>query len=143
MVLFEVVNCRRKVCRVYAIGPSSQKCHLIDFLNELEANYDADRDSLYALFDFTVDKGFELIKNKSALLRDGVFRVREGNLRVFWFYDEGKIIVCTHGIIKKKQKADKEDVKYAIQLRKKYFSLNRSEIPMILYEEYPHEKGNI
>jgi len=135
MVLFEVVNCRGKVCKVYAIGASRQECYLIDFLNELEANYDANRDGLYALFDFTVDKGFELIRSKSVFLRDGVFRVREGNLRVFWFYDEGKVIVCTHGIIKKKQKTDKGDLDYAIEVKRRYFSEKGKEIIIIPYED--------
>jgi hypothetical protein len=98
MVLFEVVNCRGKVCKIYAVGSSPTRCHLTDFLNVLEANYHTNRDGLYALFDLTAEKGFDSIRNKSVHLRNGIFRVREGNLRVFWFYDEDKIVVCTHGI---------------------------------------------
>lgn len=135
MVLFEIVNCRGKVFRVYAIGSSVTRCDLLDFLNDLESNYHANRDGLYALFDVTAEKGFDLIKHKSVPLRKGIFRVREGDLRVFWFYDEDRIMVCTHGIIKKKQETDKGELDYAIEVKKRYFRSKGTEIPIVPYED--------
>jgi phage-related protein len=76
-----------------------------------------------------------MIKARSVPLRNGVFRVREGNLRVFWFYDQDKVVVCTHGKIKKSQKTKKDDLEYAIELKKRYFSLERTKIPIVKYED--------
>ena len=135
MILFEVVNCREGGCKIYAIGSSPSRCHLLDFLNDLEANYHTNRDGLYALFDLTAEKGLDMIKGKSAYLRNGVFRVREGNLRVFWFYDQDKVVICTHGAIKKSQKTKRDDLEYALELKKLYFSLDRTQIPIIKYED--------
>ncbi|MBM4331341.1 MAG: hypothetical protein FJ117_08985 [Deltaproteobacteria bacterium] len=143
MVLFEIVNCRDNVFKVYAVGSSPTRCDLLDFLNELESNYQTNRDGLYALFDQTAEKGIDLIKHKSVPLRKGIFRVSEGDLRVFWFYDQEKIIICTHAIIKKKQKTDKRELDYAIEMKERYFRSKGTKIPIIPYEDQENEKENI
>jgi len=66
------------------LAPPPSRCHLLDFLNELEANYHTNRDGLYALFDLTAEKGLDVIKGKSAHLRNGVFSPLPLKLMLFW-----------------------------------------------------------
>jgi len=47
-------------------------------------------------------------------------------LRVLWFYDEGKVIVCTHGFWKTTQKTPSAEIQKAQQLRKDYLRAKRS-----------------
>lgn len=41
---------------------------------------------------------------------------------MFWFYDEGRVVVCTHGIVKKSQKTPKQAIEHAKQAREAYFA---------------------
>ena len=50
-----------------------------------------------------------------------IFQIRTNHLRVFWFYDEGNIIICTHGFIKKCKKTPKNEIKKANRIMEKYF----------------------
>lgn len=49
----------------------------------------------------------------------------QGRLRVFYFFDEGKVVVCTHGLVKKTQKTPKSDIKIAVRVREQYFAAKR------------------
>lgn len=75
--------------------------------------------------------GNQLRMPYSKPLRDGIFELRTifGNdiTRVFYFFDEGKIIMVTNGIVKKSQKTPKEDIEYAIEARKTYFKRKEEE----------------
>ncbi len=52
-------------------------------------------------------------------------KVKGNQYRVFAFWDinKNKVVVCTHGLIKKTQKTPKKDIDKAEQLRKKYLGL--------------------
>lgn len=47
-------------------------------------------------------------------------------LRVLWFYDQGKIVVCTHGFWKTTQRTPKAEIEKAQRLRKDYLLAKRS-----------------
>lgn len=44
---------------------------------------------------------------------DGLFEFKRGKLRVFWFYDQDRIVICSHGLVKKAQKTPKRDLERA------------------------------
>ncbi len=52
--------------------------------------------------------------------KEKIYEYIKGSLRVFWFEDEGRIIVCTHGIVKKSQKTKKQDIDKALGVKKSY-----------------------
>jgi putative component of toxin-antitoxin plasmid stabilization module len=65
---------------------------------------------------------------KSAALREGLFEFKTGakkgpKLRVFWFYDKGKVIICTHGVWKRE--AVPTEIDKAIATKKRYFNAQR------------------
>jgi len=47
-------------------------------------------------------------------------------LRVLWFYDEGRIVVCTHGFWKTTQRTPPAEIEKAKKLRKEYLAAKRS-----------------
>lgn len=55
-----------------------------------------------------------------------LWQFRSGDIRIPWFYDEGKIIVCSHLFIKKCQKTPPSEISRAIKLKQEYFSHKKS-----------------
>jgi mRNA-degrading endonuclease RelE of RelBE toxin-antitoxin system len=51
---------------------------------------------------------------------DGIYAIKDGQVRIYCFYDEGRLILLTNGAIKKRDKADPEDLKRAKRLRQVY-----------------------
>ena len=48
-------------------------------------------------------------------------------LLAFWDNDTGRLIIATHGFIKKTQKTPEKEIERAIALRKEYFaSINKN-----------------
>ncbi|MGH9438171.1 MAG: type II toxin-antitoxin system RelE/ParE family toxin [Terriglobia bacterium] len=63
-------------------------------------------------------------------LRDKILELREpvikgGTLRVLYFYDKGRILVCANGILKKTNKTPDELIDAAIAIRAKYLAAVR------------------
>jgi len=57
-------------------------------------------------------------------LEDGIFEVRapKGLIRLFFFYDEGRIVVCSHAAIKPKKKTLRTEISRARRARKTYLA---------------------
>lgn len=55
---------------------------------------------------------------------DGLYEIRvqvgSNRLRIFCFFDEGKLIVLAHGIQKKTQKTPKKEIEKALKIKKEY-----------------------
>lgn len=49
-----------------------------------------------------------------------------GGLRVFCFWDDGSLIVCTHGYLKGAQRAPKRELQRAENLKRNYFRAKQS-----------------
>jgi phage-related protein len=49
-----------------------------------------------------------------------------GDLRVPYFFDGGRIIVCTHGFLKKGRKTKQADIDRATRERERYFGAQES-----------------
>lgn len=54
-------------------------------------------------------------------IKGKLFEFVQGRLRVFWFYDEGRLIICTSGFVKKNQKTPRSEIERAIQVMNEYF----------------------
>ena len=53
---------------------------------------------------------------------DGIYAIKSDDARLYCFFDKGKMILLTHGIIKKRQKLRLEDLKKAKLMREKYLN---------------------
>jgi len=121
MVLFEI-RTEGNQFHFYAIGVSPDHCELLEFLNSLGSNYEATKNSLFALFDKISIHGPLRNAEKSHKLND-IWEFIQGDLRIFYFYGKGKRIICTHGLIKKGSKIKRGDIERAEKLREEYLRL--------------------
>jgi len=54
-------------------------------------------------------------------------RPRSGaHLRVIWFYDKGRVVVCTHAFTKAGRKTPSNEIEKAKKIRERYFGKNAS-----------------
>jgi phage-related protein len=63
-------------------------------------------------------------------LGDDIFEFKAGpergkKLRVLWFYDEGRLVVCTHSFMKDRRKTPPDEKARAILMRRTYFDAKR------------------
>lgn len=56
---------------------------------------------------------------------DGLYEIKVttafNNIRIFCFFDHGRIVVLTNCFVKKSQKTPKKELEIAIRLKKEYF----------------------
>ncbi|MGH8221177.1 MAG: type II toxin-antitoxin system RelE/ParE family toxin [Steroidobacteraceae bacterium] len=112
---------------VYAVCSDENTCPLLDLVDELDEKRGAK-----VMSDLK-----ELVPNSSQAdwarihfswpLRgcDGIFEFRwstrgGGTPRVFWFFDKGHILVCSHGLNKKGNSIDRREIEIAEAARAQY-----------------------
>jgi phage-related protein len=116
--------------RLMAVGAQeSEKVQLpfLDFQREAASREPREWPKLVRIMDHTADAGPPKDEEKSKLLREGIFEFRtKGGLRLLWFYDEGRVVICVNGYIKRGQKTPNAEIDAAIQWKNKYFDAKRS-----------------
>ena len=108
--------------RVYAWG-DEKSCEAVEFLEELEADSNSDAIRLLNLIQRTADHGPPMNPQHSRLLDDGIYEFKAPNTaRLLWFYDESRIIICTHGFSGKRGsgKTPRKEIDRAREIRKEY-----------------------
>ena len=84
-----------------------------------------------------VDYGLVLLKTQDRLpakfvkhIRDGLYELRteyNGNIyRVFFIFDEGKIVVLFNGFQKKRQKTPTSEITKALKIKEEYYEYKRT-----------------
>lgn len=111
---------RRGCWTVLALRTARGECPLVEFLTELESDLSRDGRRLLALFDRVAQHGPPRNPEISRSLGDGLWEWRQGRLRVPWFYDGKRLVVCTHGFVKKTRKAPKAELARARRERERY-----------------------
>ena len=107
-------------CRVYLLadGPS---CPAEDFLSESAKFHPDEFAKLTKLLDHSCDHGLPKNKQKVNTLGDGLFEFKTiGGLRLVWFWDANRIILCTHGFLKKRQTTPSGELTTAAKWKKAY-----------------------
>lgn len=80
-----------------------------------------ERSKLMPLLQYTARAGTIKNEQKFKSIGDGLFEFKGFQSRMFCFFDEGRIIILTHGCIKKRDKLDPAEVKKARSRREEYF----------------------
>jgi hypothetical protein len=78
------------------------------------------RSGIMALITRVADYGNPENETRFIHEEDGIYAFKDGQVRVYCFFDKGRIIILTNGDIKKKNKADPSELKKAKKLRKAY-----------------------
>ena len=99
---------------------------LLEFLEGLGANLEKDKDHMLGLLERVASSGPPRNTEVSHKLQGDIWEFIKGRLRVFWFYDEGRVVVCTHGLMKKSQKIPKGEITHAEQVRQAYLAAKQA-----------------
>ncbi len=97
-------------------------CPTEDFLENGEATTQASREGLSIILQHIAENGLNGASwVHEANKQEGIYEFTKGKLRLFFFKGvNNQIAVCTTGVIKKQQKADKPSVNKAIGYKKQY-----------------------
>ena len=85
--------------------------HLLqEFINELSSS---DQKKIQALIKYTAENGTPRNPEKFKMLGDGLFEFKSYQVRIFCAFRGKAVLILTHGIIKKKDKHNKQDIQRA------------------------------
>lgn len=111
--------------RILAACDKRGECLLLEFLDGLGTDMQKDSDRMLVLLE-KVALGGPLRNDKQSHKIEGdIWEFIQGRLRVLYFYDEGRVVVCTHGFVKKTQKAPKGEIATANRVREQYLAAKR------------------
>lgn len=120
-----------RVNRIAAMG-TTKGCELLQLLEVLhqEPPYEVGTDQqaeavkMAALLRHVAECGIPRNEQKCRVLKGtDLFEFKTtGGLRILAFWDEGRLIVCTHGFMKKSQKTPKKELERGMRLREQYFA---------------------
>lgn len=115
----------REVWDVLLLADDQGRCEAMDVIQQLEEQ--GGRGMLALLRDRVPRLGPP--KDNAALsshVEDGIWEFRKGSVRLFWFYDEGKIVVGTNAYKKQGQRAPRRHIQSAKELRDAYLAAKRA-----------------
>jgi phage-related protein len=106
---------------VYAFG-HDDGCPLFDFLERLERDDEAEHAKIMARISQTAECGPPRNVEQCRFIPElGGFELKtRGGVRVFAFYEERRLIICSHGFLKKKQKTPRAQLDRATATRTEY-----------------------
>src|SRR6266704_224893 len=93
-------------------------CEADEYLKELS---EKEKSKLIPLLKYTADTGPVKNEQKFKNIGNGIFEFKGFQSRLFCFFDEGRIIILTHGFIKKRDKLDSADIQKARSRKEDYF----------------------
>lgn len=121
MILREI---RRATYGIYAIE-TEQGCSVADFLDELKDKRHDQYVKMMALIEMTAEHGPPRNVEKCRMLPAyNGFELKASQVRIMAFWEKEKMIICSHGFIKKKNKTDKNELKRLKQTRELYLRLS-------------------
>lgn len=120
---------------VYATSKERDQGELLEFFESLGPNLQKDRNHVLALFERVASEGVPRNIEISHQIRGKLFEFIQGRLRVFWFYDEGRLIICTSGLVKKGRKTPKNEIDHAMTIMNKYFEDKKQGELQVIKEE--------
>lgn len=101
-------------------------CATQQFLEQAEKQNEDEADSIVALLNWAAKSGPPRNKEKCRDVGDGIYEFKAKNLRICWFYDEGRIIICSHGFYKPNKKVQKREIKQAGKLKDAYLEAKKA-----------------
>ena len=107
-------------------------CAVEDYILELYNNNDSDAEAILNLFDKTAKTGLTFNEQKFKHLKgDGLglveFKARRGTRILGFIIEENKIIICTHGTPKLKEKRFDREIEKVQKIKELYLIESMSE----------------
>lgn len=106
---------------IVAVCSERGVCPTTDFLEAQQGNIAKHALRAWALLRSVSRRGPRIGGELSKELGDGLLEFRPGVLRILWFYDAGRVVVCSHGFVKRSRKTPKGEIDRAREARRRYF----------------------
>nr|WP_256736599.1 type II toxin-antitoxin system RelE/ParE family toxin [Pseudomonas gingeri] len=93
------------------------------FMEEVGSGFESNLNGLLIMMERHSKQGPETFNTAQCHYVDQdekIYEYIKGRLRLFWFEDDDKIVVCTHGIVKKSQKTPRREIQRAIRVKRTY-----------------------
>ena len=101
-------------------------CQLEEFFEELKDSGHPDLDQMLRLIkrsaDFGPPRNIEMSRALEGRNAEGLWEFKAGAIRVIWFYERNKIIICTHSFLKKGRKTPASEIETAQNIRSNYYA---------------------
>jgi phage-related protein len=101
---------------------TNEACFVEEFFKELQISDHPDLDQMLRLIKRVAEFGPPRNIEMSRALEDGLLEFKAGAIRIIWFYERNKIIICSHGFLKKGRKTPKLEIEKAQTIRKEYYA---------------------
>lgn len=108
--------------QVLAVCTDRGDCPLLEFLTGLEGGLVKDGRRTLKLLDRVALHGPARSTDISHQLGPGLWEFSQGRIRIFWFYDEGRLVVCSQGFVKKRQKIPASEIERAQEYQRRYLA---------------------
>lgn len=109
---------------IFAIGDESE-CPVLSFLVKLSKDNNVEFAKIQARIDQTSHNGPPHNKEQCNTLGDGNFELKTKQVRIACFWDEGRLIVCSHAFLKKGQKTPKKELRRLEANKRAYFQAKK------------------
>ena len=116
----KLLRVRRAGWQILAICAERGDCPLLEFLAGLEGRMARDGRRMLRLLDRTAVAGPPRNTDISHQLAAGIWQFIQGRVRVLWFYDEGRRIICSHGFVKRSRETPAREIRRARDSRRHY-----------------------
>ncbi len=90
---------------------------------------------MLALLYRVAEKGPPRNTDVSHKIRGKIWQFSQGRLRILWFYDEGKMVICTGGFVKEAPKTPQGEIDSAESFRKRYREAKKAGRLILIKEE--------
>lgn len=106
---------RHDICSITHSGRS----HIVDFIEGLERK---DQKKVIALLQNSADNGLPRNEERFHKLKGvDIWEFKSFQVRLFCFRDKDRLIILTHGFIKKSDATPKKEIDKAVRLQREYF----------------------
>jgi phage-related protein len=104
---------------VLAVCGERGDCQLMEFLGSRAAGA-SEAAKMMSRLRWVAANGPSSSGEISKNLGDHIFELKTTSLRVLYFYDEGRVVVCSHGFVKRTQKCPPNERSTAVIRRQRY-----------------------
>ena len=106
------------------------ECPLEDYFKTLKDSGHTDLDQMLRLIKRSADLGpprnIEMSRALEGKNAEGLWEFKAGAIRVIWFYERNRIIICTHSFLKKGRKTPLSEIELAQKTRSRYYAEPKS-----------------
>ena len=108
----------RDLWTVLAVCADEERCDVLDFADQLQRDDPREHARLMRAFDRLSASGPPRKVRRSRALAHGIFELKtQGRVRVLYFFDEGRVVICSEAMPKPKERGHALAIERAARTR--------------------------